>query len=281
MAHKDSSPLRSSSARGRLRQSRAFAALSVLVLAAAIASDSLARGFWERHPLLTGLAASLAIVILTVAVVNEVLERRQRRRWSVLAQYVLIELVRTARVTWTTLMELLGLMSGGEATEAALGAAAETLRDTARVSAAMHELLEHPDRRQRLHGVIERLMSRSDEVLGRWAPVMLSSAVYAEVIDRHVEMYSRLAWVGSLLDHFEPTDDDPRRRRLSRSSPAVQLQGEFDDEWLSDNLVAIAQLAESLDRDSLQLALRIVPLEWWAARSGPPPARSAPQSAAP
>ena len=58
-------------------------------------------------------------------------------------------------------------------------------------------------------------------------------------------MYSRLAWVGSLLDHFEPTDDDPRRRRLSRSSPAVQLQGDFDDEWLSGNLVAIAQLAES------------------------------------
>jgi hypothetical protein len=100
-------------------------------------------------------------------------------------------------------------------------------------------------------------------------------------LEQLVELYSRLAWVGSLLDDFEPTDDDPRRRRLSRSSPAVQLQGEFDDAWLGDSLVTIAQLAERLDRGSLQLALRIVPLEWWATRAGPAPARSGVQSAAP
>jgi hypothetical protein len=38
---------------------------------------------------------------------------------------------------------------------------------------------------------------------------MLSSAAYAEVVDHHVELYSRLAWVGSLLEYFEPIDDDP------------------------------------------------------------------------
>jgi hypothetical protein len=281
MVHEDFSPLWSRSARSRLRQTRGLAALAVLVLAAAIASDPLAKGFWERHPLLSNLVASLVAVILTVAVVNEVLERRQRRRWSVLAQYVLMELVRTARVTWTTLMELLGLMFAGDETETALDAGAQTLRDTPRVVGAMCELLADPERRELLHGAVERLMSGSDEVLGRWAPVMLNAAPYAEIIDRHVELYSRLAWVGSLLDHFEPTDDDPRRRRLSRSSPAVQLQGEFDDEWLSGNLVAIAQLAERLDRGSLQLALRIVPLEWWATRAGPALARSEVESAAP
>jgi hypothetical protein len=30
-----------------------------------------------------------------------------------------------------------------------------------------------------------------------------------------------------------------------------------------DNLVAIAQLAESLDRSSFQLAMQIVPIDWW------------------
>ena len=96
--------------------------------------------------------------------------------------------------------------------------------------------------------------------------MLLSSAAYAEIVDHHVELYSRLAWVGSLFEYFEPTDDDPKRRRLTRSSPAVQLPGEFDDDWLSHNLVAIAQLAEALDQGSLQLALRVVPGEWWAAR---------------
>ncbi len=56
--------------------------------------------------------------------------------------------------------------------------------------------------------------------------------------------------------------------------PAVELQGQFDDDWLSHNLVAIAQLAEELDQSALQLALRIVPGEWWAAR-WPPTAATA------
>jgi len=147
--------------------------------------------------------------------------------------------------------------------------------------AAMREVLADPDRRQHLHGLVERLISRSDELLGRWAGVMLNSAPYAEVIDLHVELYSRLAWVGSLLEYFEPTDDDPRRRRLSRSSPYLGLHGDFDDDSLSDNLVSIAQLAEALDQSSLQLALRIVPLEWWAARLEPATASSAVEPAAP
>ncbi len=251
---------------GYVLQGRIVAMLAVLILAAAVASDWLARGFWARNPLLADLLASVVVVMVSVAVINAALERRSRRRWSVLAQYVLFELVRTARVTWTSMMELVGLMYEDEENEASLSLGAITLGETPRVVEAMGELLSDPRRRHQLHGVIERLMRRSDEVLGRWAGVMLSSAAYVEVIDRHVELYSRLAWVGSLLEYFEPTDDDPRRRRLSRSSPAVQLHGDFDDEWLSENLVSIAQLAEALDKDSLQLALQIVPLDWWASR---------------
>ncbi len=255
---------------------RVIAGAAILILVAAVVSDRVANGFWTRNTFLASLVSSLVVVALSVAVVNEVLERRRRRRWSVLAQYVLLELVRTARLTWTALLELLGLMYAGEETPATLSAGSGTLLDTPRVAAAMRELLADPARRRQLHGLIGRLIDRSDEVLGRWAGVMLNSAAYAETIDRHVELYSRLAWVGSLLEYFEPTDDDPRRRRLSRSSPAVQLQSDFDDDWLSDNLVAIAQLAEALDQDSLKLALRIVPQEWWAERWQSPTADASP-----
>ena len=258
-----------------MRQARIIAGLAILVFAAAIASDRLDNAFWRRHVLLTSLVSSLVVVAVSVAVVNEALERRQRRRWSVLAQYVLFELVRTARLTWTGLLEVLGLMHSGEQTEATLSAGARTLLDTPGVVAAMRELLADSDRRDQLHGLIERLLGRADEVLGRWAGVMLNSAAYAEIIDHHVELYSRFAWVGSLLDYLEPTDDDPKRWRLTRSSPAVQLPGDFDDNWLSHNLVAIAQLAEALDEGALQLALRIVPGEWWTARWQPPAETSA------
>jgi hypothetical protein len=252
-------------ARGYVRRTRVIAGLAVLLLAAAIVSDRLDRAFWAHNPLLTNLASSLVVVALSLAVFNEALERRRRRDWSVLAQYVLFELVGTARLVWTTLMEIMGLMYVGEETDAALTVGARTLHDTPRVSSAMRELLADPQRREQLHGLVARLMRRSDELLGRWAGVLLNSAAYARVIDHHVELYSRLASVGSLLEHFEPMDDDLKRRRVSRSSPIVELHGNLDDDWLSDSLVTIAQLAETLDQSSLRLALRIVPAEWWSA----------------
>jgi hypothetical protein len=95
---------------------------------------------------------------------------------------------------------------------------------------------------------------------------MLNTDRYAEVIDRHVELASDLAWLGSLLDNLDPSDDP--RQRVSRSHPAVQIEGAIDDDQLAQRLVAIAQLAEDLDRATLQVALRLVPVEWWAARLG-------------
>ena len=69
-----------------------------------------------------------------------------------------------------------------------------------------------------------------------------------------------------MLDESDPLDEHLSRPRLSRLSPATQASGPVEDEWLRDNLVAIAQLAESLDRSSFELAMRIVPPEWWAAQ---------------
>src|SRR6516225_6523643 len=48
------------------------------------------------------------------AALNEVLERRQRERWSVLAQYALFDFIRTARLVWGGLVELARLVPEGE-----------------------------------------------------------------------------------------------------------------------------------------------------------------------
>jgi hypothetical protein len=140
------------------------------------------------------------------------------------------------------------------------------VRNTPLLAAAMDEMLASADRREQLHRLIAGLLGQSEEVLGRWADVMVDSGTYTEVVDRHVELYSRLYWWGSVLDESEPLEEHLSRPRLSRVSPATQAAGPVDDEWLRDNLVAIAQLAESLDRDSFELALRIVPLDWWTAQ---------------
>ncbi len=96
-------------------------------------------------------------------------------------------------------------------------------------------------------------------MLGRWADVMVNSGPYAEIVDRHVELYSRLYWWGSVLDESEPLQEYLSRPWLNRLSPATRTSGPVEDEWLRDNLVAIAQLAESLDQVSFELAMRIAP----------------------
>lgn len=69
-----------------MRATRIGGAISVLLLVGSIAWDLAGGRFWSRHALLTSLVASLIVVAVTAAVVNEVLERRQRERWSVFAQ---------------------------------------------------------------------------------------------------------------------------------------------------------------------------------------------------
>jgi hypothetical protein len=249
-----------------VRSTRIIGALSVLVLFGAFAWDLADDEFWVRHTLFTGLVASLIVVAVTVAVLNEVLERRQRQRWSVLAQYALFDLVGTARLVWTGLLELAGLVPDGEFEGGVLAAGSEAVLDTPRLAAAVDEMLASADRREQLHRLIARLRAHGQDVLGRWAGLMVNSGTYAEIVDRHVELYSRLYWWGSVLDESEPLDEHLNRPRLSRVSPATQASGPIEDEWLRDNLVAIAQLAESLDRSSFDLAMRIVPIEWWTAQ---------------
>ncbi|MFL5909307.1 MAG: hypothetical protein ACJ768_01870 [Gaiellaceae bacterium] len=266
MARRTVGPRRTDSLRMYVRATRILGGLSVLVLCGAIAWDLVDDEFWVRHTLFTGLVASLIVVAVTVAALNEALERRQRERWSVLAQYALFEFVRAARRVWSGLLELADLVPDGELGEQALAAGSDAVRDTPRVAAAMDEMLASPDRREELHRLIAALLNHGQEVLGRWADVMVNSGTYAEIIDRHVELYSRLYWWGSVLDELNPLEEHLRWPRLSRVSPATQAVGPVEEEWLRDNLVAIAQLAESLDRASFELAMRIVPLDWWTAQ---------------
>jgi multisubunit Na+/H+ antiporter MnhE subunit len=118
--------------------------ISVLVLCGALAWDLVNDDFWLRHTLLTGLVASLIVVAVTAAVVNEVLERRQRERWSVLAQYALFDLLRAARLVWTSLLELAGLVPDEDLTDGLLEAGTEAVRDTPRLAAASTSCLRNP-----------------------------------------------------------------------------------------------------------------------------------------
>ena len=204
-----------------------------------------------------------------------------------LAQYVMLQLVRDARIVWTGVAELAGLMpSDPYATEGdvptattSIDAGSSAVRDTERLTAALRDLLAHRDKRKQLHDEVTTLLEHNDAVLGRWAAVMLNADVYAEVIDRHVELAGDLAWLSSLLG-LELAADDGRTRQ-GRNHPGALIEGPLDDELLVQRLAAITQLAEQLDRGTLDLALRIVPIEWWREQLGATsanPLDAAPQS---
>ena len=80
---------------------------------------------------------------------------------------------------------------------------------------------------------------------------MLNADVYAEVIDRHVELVGNIGWLSSLLDNADPPGDAPRYRRAA-SSPAVQVEGQIAGEDLARRIVVIAQLAEELENRALE-----------------------------
>jgi hypothetical protein len=244
-----------------------MAILALVAVAGGLVSDDVNGRFWGRHSLLAGLVASAIVVLLSVAVIDEVLERRRRQRWSTLAQYVMFELVRNARMIWTGVLDVAGLLPSGASPQNFVDEGAVVVRDIPRLTAAVREVMDDDDSRGRLHTEIALLAEHADGVLGRWAAVMLNAEVYAEIIDRHVELAGDLAWIGGLLDTSHPPDD-LRRQRRARSSPAVQIEADFGSEWLADRIVVITQLAENLDRGTLELALRIVPVQWWRARLG-------------
>jgi hypothetical protein len=262
-----SGPRRATTVEAYLRHIRAMAILVVAAVIASVASDLTGVTFWERHALLTSLVSSVLVVMLSVAVVNEVLERRRRQRWSVLAQYVMFELVRNARMIWTGVLDLAGLMPTETNQRQSVELAAQIVRDTPRLTAAVRGIVDDDALRGRMHTEIAFLAEHADEVLGRWAAVMLNAELYAEVIDRHVELAGDLAWIGGVLDARYPPDD-ARRQKRARSSAALQIEPGRGGDWLADRIVVITQLAENLDRGTVQLALQIAPVEWWEERLG-------------
>jgi hypothetical protein len=262
-----SGPRRTSSVDAYLRQTRLIALFAVVALVAGVISDFTDANFWGHHSLLAGLTSSVLVVMLSAAVINEVLEIRRRQRWSTLAQYVMFELVRNARMIWLGVLDVTGLLPDADPQQDFIERSASVVRDTPRLTEAICTVLDDPDSHEQLHREIAFYVEHSDEVLGRWAGVMLNVELYAEMIDRHVELAGDVWWIGAILDDEHPPEDD-RQRRRARSSPAAQISIKPGSKWLADRIVIITQLAETLDHGTLDIALQIVPVEWWMERLG-------------
>src|SRR6202051_2447799 len=77
---------------------------AVALIAVLVSSDFYASKFWLGHPMTTAILASLTVVLVSVTVIDVVLNRRSERRWRLLAQYALLELAEAARGAWGVLL---------------------------------------------------------------------------------------------------------------------------------------------------------------------------------
>jgi hypothetical protein len=243
-------------------------AAGVAVIALAAASDFVIGSFWSSHAMLTSLLASLIVLAVTVVVLNEVIDRRDRRRWSVLGQYVLFQLVQAARATWMGTVEL---VTGAEietgSTDGLLVGARRGL-DTGSFSQATRVMLADPERRRVLQEMLVILATHSRAVIANWASVMVGAGPYTEVFDRHVELQARVDWLAEILSHNEPTAKRTyHETKLARSSVSAEFAQQFgNDDWLHDQIVSTTQLALRLDYESRALGWKLVPLEDWNER---------------
>lgn len=153
-------PRRARSVKSYPRHTRIMAILALLAVVGAVLSDITSDRFWERHALLAGLVSSVIVVVLSIAVINEVLERRRRQRWSILAQYVMFELIRNARMIWSGVLEAAGLFWTTANQQESVDAGARLVRDTPGLTAALRGILDGADSRARLRDETRRVGRR-------------------------------------------------------------------------------------------------------------------------
>jgi hypothetical protein len=251
----------------RLRPGRRTAAVLAILLVLAVAgSDFFIADFWVSHPMLTAIVSALVVVVLSVSVIEVVLSRRSERRWRVLAQSALMELAEAANSTWSALAEALGLEGTSDMAPDMVQAALASEATGPTVRRDVEAALLSAELREKLAGRLAERFVDGHQILGRWAVALTASQTYAEIFDQHVELYGR---VGGLLQFLREGHKqvDPRGFRGRAGRQYASPGGEEEDEWFVDNLIGTINIGAGLEDATWDLALRILPQEWWDRRT--------------
>jgi hypothetical protein len=185
----------------------------------------------------------------------------------VLGQYVLFELVQSARATWIGLIELAGLGAIEAGSTDGLRAGVRLAGDVERLSEAMARTLADPQRRRELRELVIAVGAHSRSLIAGWAPLMVDAGPYGPLFDRHVELNSLLSWIAEALQPGALSEWLPLHHEiLVRSSVAAEHATQLDDDWLRGQLVVAAQLAVGLDFESRALGFKLVSFETWQQR---------------
>jgi hypothetical protein len=241
------------------RRSNAAALLAIAVLLVFISSDFYAGRFWLDHPVTTAILASLATVLVSVTLIEVVLNRRSERRWRLLAQYALLELAETARRAWRLLPSVVDDRGSGNGEMADPSRIAQILDSPERaplLKRNIEAVLKDPHKRDDLRRSLEQTLDTSRGLISRWGAVLTGSSSYSELFDRHIEMIGRIHGLWYFLAY------GMRRGRQFR-----EPGGSHRDDWFVDNFLSMTRIAIRLEGETWAVALRVVPPDWWDLRT--------------
>ncbi|MGH7174883.1 MAG: hypothetical protein ACREGR_00805 [Minisyncoccia bacterium] len=236
---------------------RLAAEITVLALAGACISDFVIASFWERHTMVTAVVSSLLVILVSVSIVEVVLDTRAERRWRLLAQYALFELGDNANAVWRALVNQLGATKDSVTQSEDVHRAFDNPESTAKVRRFLQETLSDEARRQSMLDEVEELLRRNQELITRWGVIMTGSRTYVGLFDRHVEMFTRISYIQYYLRYGTPR--------------GVQY-------WLSDHdrteiifedaVLSTVHNAVQLEAEAWTTALSVVTRDWWDSRTG-------------
>jgi hypothetical protein len=207
------------------------ALIAVALVMVLVSSAFYASRFWLEHPAATAILASLGVVLVSVTVIEVILNRRSERRWRLLAQYALLELAEAARDAWAVLLHIVDADANDEFADPSR--VTSVLDSSERAPVFRHkleELLKNPSTRQELQESLSRTLDLSRQLLSRWGTVLTGSSSFSELFDRHVDMIGRIHGLWYFLAHGT--------RRGSRfRAPG----GAHSDDWFIDNLLSMTE----------------------------------------
>jgi hypothetical protein len=233
----------------------AAAAANVFLLAACV-SDFIVGSFWARHTMFTAIVSTILVALVSLTVVEVILEQRSEQRWRLLAQYGLFELADNANVTWLTLVKKLNVAGTTDFEAEQVHAILDSPDDVKGIRTFLAESLSDPARRATMLKVVDELVIRNQALITRWNVVMTSSRTYVGLFDRHVELFTRVNFLqyylrrGTLigLKYWTTTTSDPETTFFY-------------------TVISVLHVAVELEVETWTRALNIANSAWWFQRS--------------
>jgi hypothetical protein len=237
--------------------SRRTAALgATALLLAACASDFVVGSFWARHAMFTAIVSTILVALVSVTVVEVVLEERSERRWRLLAQYALFELADNANVTWLTILEKLNIAGAADFEAEQVHAVLDSPDAVDGIRSFLADSLADRARRDAMLGVVDALMIRYQELISRWNVVMTGSRTYVELFDRHVELFTRVNFLQYYLERGTPIG------LKYWTTPASDPEAIF-----LNSVLSVLHVAVDLEVETWTRALKVANTDWWFQRN--------------